>query len=289
MASELDATLAALADPTRRAVVELLREQPLRSGDIAAALSMSRPATSRHLRVLRHARVVAEQPLEDDARVRLRVGSPQQLMAATRRLAHAPFGFRPWVMAGFARALEHVTDPQLRVELELEGRYGGGARSVYEYLRQTALANPHARIRFKGPGDQEPHDFVRGVRELPEMPREIQPHPYGVELGTLIKMLAGSKGLRVSTFLQREFSRVSARAAKEILAEAGITPTAKPGKVARREAEDLHLHGFIEATRVNSAGKVAVAWTRVTTIRPSSRGCLSASSASRRNSVISSR
>ena len=68
---ELDQTLAALADPTRRAVVDLLRRKPLCSSDIADALSMSRPACSRHLKVLRRARLVREQTLEDDARVRV--------------------------------------------------------------------------------------------------------------------------------------------------------------------------------------------------------------------------
>jgi DNA-binding transcriptional ArsR family regulator len=71
VSAEIDRTLAALADPTRRAVIDLLRRQPLRSGDIAASLRMSRPATSRHLRVLRQARLVSERTLEDDARGRV--------------------------------------------------------------------------------------------------------------------------------------------------------------------------------------------------------------------------
>jgi DNA-binding transcriptional ArsR family regulator len=71
VSAEIDRTLAALADPSRRAVVDLLRRQPLRSGDIADALRLSRPATSRHLRVLRQAKLVAERTLEDDARGRI--------------------------------------------------------------------------------------------------------------------------------------------------------------------------------------------------------------------------
>lgn len=67
-AHPLDSSLSALADPTRRAVVDLLRQRPLRSGEIAEALSMSRPAMSRHLRVLRHARIVGEETLQGDAR-----------------------------------------------------------------------------------------------------------------------------------------------------------------------------------------------------------------------------
>ena len=128
-----------------------------------------------------------------------------------------------------------------RLELELEGRYSAGPRSVFEYLRQTALANPHARIRFTAPGkESEVHEFVRAVKEVPEIPREIQPHPYGVELGALIKMLGAAKERRVSAFLQKEFCRVSAKVAREILEEAEIAPTAQPGRVMRREAEQLH-------------------------------------------------
>ena len=49
----LDATLAAIADPTRRRVVDLLRERPRRAGELASAFRVSPPAMSRHLRVLR--------------------------------------------------------------------------------------------------------------------------------------------------------------------------------------------------------------------------------------------
>ena len=56
----LDRTLQALAEPTRRAVVGLLRDGPQRAGEIADALAMSRQAMSRHLRVLRQAGVIHE-------------------------------------------------------------------------------------------------------------------------------------------------------------------------------------------------------------------------------------
>jgi DNA-binding transcriptional ArsR family regulator len=71
MQSSLDQTLAALADPTRREVIDLLRKRPLKPSDIADELSMSRPALSRHLRVLRRAGLVAEEVQAHDARVRL--------------------------------------------------------------------------------------------------------------------------------------------------------------------------------------------------------------------------
>lgn len=71
MPPDLDATLLALAEPTRRQVIELLREKPRRAGDIADALSMTRPAMSRHLRVLREAGLVSEEGEPGDARTRV--------------------------------------------------------------------------------------------------------------------------------------------------------------------------------------------------------------------------
>lgn len=67
----LDRTLAALSDPTRRAVIDLLSEEPRRASQLADALSTSRPAMSRHLRILRQAGLVEESGLEEDARVRM--------------------------------------------------------------------------------------------------------------------------------------------------------------------------------------------------------------------------
>jgi DNA-binding transcriptional ArsR family regulator len=57
-----DTALAALADPTRRAVFESLREGPIAVGAIAARLPVSRPAVSQHLRVLADARLVTSTP-----------------------------------------------------------------------------------------------------------------------------------------------------------------------------------------------------------------------------------
>jgi DNA-binding transcriptional ArsR family regulator len=67
----LDATLATLADPTRRGVVDLLRRGPLRAGELAEALAMSAPAMSRHLRLLREGGLVEEERDEADSRARV--------------------------------------------------------------------------------------------------------------------------------------------------------------------------------------------------------------------------
>lgn len=69
--ANLDATLLALADPNRRAVIDVLRKQPRRAGEIAAALKLTPPALSRHLRVLRRTGLIHEEGVEEDARVRI--------------------------------------------------------------------------------------------------------------------------------------------------------------------------------------------------------------------------
>lgn len=75
--ARLDQTLAALADPHRRRVVELLRERPRRAGELAEAAGLTPPAMSRHLKTLRQsglvevAGLVEESHPEFDARVRV--------------------------------------------------------------------------------------------------------------------------------------------------------------------------------------------------------------------------
>jgi len=69
--SDLDASFAALSDATRRDIIRTLMQKPMRAGQLAACVSMSPQALSRHLRVLRKTGLVVEQGLEKDARVRI--------------------------------------------------------------------------------------------------------------------------------------------------------------------------------------------------------------------------
>ena len=68
---ETDVVFPALADPTRRRVVELLGAGARRAGELAAETGVSAPAMSRHLRVLLEAGVVTDERVPDDARLRV--------------------------------------------------------------------------------------------------------------------------------------------------------------------------------------------------------------------------
>lgn len=124
------------------------------------------------------------------------------------------------------------------VEVELEADYQKGQRSVDEFLKYTAIANPHAHIIYNSP-DLQKTEFLRATNELPKDPKEIKPHPYGVELGILISMLRDTKANTLSSFLQTEFSRVSPGVSKEIIEKAKLYDKAKPERIAREEAESL--------------------------------------------------
>ncbi len=75
----------ALADPTRRAVLDLLRRGSLPAGQIAQAFPVSRPAISKHLRLLRRAHLVRERR---EGRLRLYQLNPEPLRAVDSWLSH---------------------------------------------------------------------------------------------------------------------------------------------------------------------------------------------------------
>ncbi len=85
-AAILDRTLAALADPHRRAVVDLLSNRPRPAGELARSLNLTAPAMSRHLRVLRESGLVVESHPTFDARVRVYALRPEPMIDLMRWL-----------------------------------------------------------------------------------------------------------------------------------------------------------------------------------------------------------
>ena len=132
-----------------------------------------------------------------------------------------------------------------RIELEIVGSYVRERRqSVYEYLRQTSIVNPHAKITFVEP-DGRVHEFDRVSDELPKIPKEIKPHPHGIELGTLITMLRETRARDLKRFLMDEFVRVGEKTANEILERAGFSGREHPRSLGREHAMRL-LNAFKE-------------------------------------------
>jgi DNA topoisomerase-6 subunit B len=126
------------------------------------------------------------------------------------------------------------------VAIELQATYNKGRQSVDDYLELTAIANPHARISFYPPGGEAMIDFPRGTDQLPAETREIKPHPYGIELGTLMKMLKETQCKNLGAFLSTEFSRVSPSIASKVCEQAGVTSRTYVGAITPPVAEKLY-------------------------------------------------
>ena len=103
-----------------------------------------------------------------------------------------------------------------RIELEMEANMRA-RQQLHDYVKHTAVVNPHARLELREPGLDEPMKFERATDELPAETEEIRPHPHGVELGTLIKMLEATESYSVSGFLQEEFTRVGKKTADSVI------------------------------------------------------------------------
>ena len=126
-----------------------------------------------------------------------------------------------------------------QVALEVEGKYQKGRASVDEWLEQTTIANPHVRLVYHTP-EGETKEYARTYHELPPSPREIKPHPYGIEFGMLLKMLQDTKGHSVSGFLAGDFCRVSPQLANDICKEAKVSASLKPRDLKGQAAETLY-------------------------------------------------
>ncbi len=125
-----------------------------------------------------------------------------------------------------------------RIEVIIKAKFQGGRQSAYEFLRATSIVNPHARITFLDPNGVTTV-FERVSDEVPPKTQEIKPHPYGTELGTILKMAKDAKQRKISAFLMEEFSSVGSDTAKKILDAADLS-NIDPKDLARDEARRLH-------------------------------------------------
>ncbi|MBI4141603.1 DNA topoisomerase VI subunit B [Candidatus Woesearchaeota archaeon] len=134
---------------------------------------------------------------------------------------------------------EHGT----KIELDIEAAYQKGDQSVDTYLKETAIVNPHATIVYTNP-KAEQIIFPRATDKLPAEAKEIKPHPYGVELGRMKKMLDQTESRTLQSFLTNEFSRVGPGTAKEICEVAGLMTNMRPS-----ELELPHIEKLMDAIK----------------------------------------
>ncbi|MBU2502846.1 DNA topoisomerase VI subunit B [bacterium] len=129
---------------------------------------------------------------------------------------------------------EHGT----RIEIVLTGSYKRGQHSVDNYLEQTAIANPHLHLTYKDPKG-ETIVYPNATSDLPPEAAEIKPHPYGVEMGILSRMLADTSSRNLASFLKDEFCKVGPKTAETILETAGLPPRKNPKRLVQDDVQKL--------------------------------------------------
>ncbi|MCL5107152.1 MAG: DNA topoisomerase VI subunit B [Candidatus Parvarchaeota archaeon] len=124
------------------------------------------------------------------------------------------------------------------IELEIEGLYISGNKGLDEYIRRTALVNPHATLIYINPNGEKV-TYKRVIDSLPKEPLSIKPHPEGLEIGIFMRILKNSTERTVASVLENELSRVSRAVAEQTLKSAGIDTKTKPQEIDRVQANSI--------------------------------------------------
>ena len=131
----------------------------------------------------------------------------------------------------------------LKIATVMKAKYQRGKQSVYQYLRMTSIVNPHATITLivkdRDGGVIEKAKWVRTSEKLPRVVEEIKPHPHGIQLGTLQRMLRESEQNRMKSFLRQNFSGVGMKAAERLLLAAEIDANRNPKRINSEDAKKL--------------------------------------------------
>ena len=137
----------------------------------------------------------------------------------------------------------------LKIKTVMKAKYQRGRQSVHQYLRMTSIVNPHATIQLivrDVDGEIIDHGhWIRTTEKLPRVVEEIKPHPHGIHLGQLQRMLKEADERKLTSFLRHNFSGVSMRAAKEILGKAELEEGRTPVRIKADEAQAM-LDSFQE-------------------------------------------
>ena len=113
------------------------------------------------------------------------------------------------------------------VEFSLEGDYSKACPKIIAYLKQTALVNPYANITFVDPRGRL-YRFVRATKEMPPPPSEAKPHPRGVDVELVRRMMVETSADTLLKFMVKHFQRVGPKTALSFLEFAGLDPERDP-------------------------------------------------------------
>ncbi len=127
----------------------------------------------------------------------------------------------------------------LAVQAKFKGvLYRDSEQGPLEYLRRTAIANPHAQIKFTDPTGQK-FVFKRSAAKVPKPPIAVKPHPKGVTVDEIVTMSKYSDARKVSSFLRTDFDRMGQKSLEEITKKVSFDMNKDPKQLRWDEAEEI--------------------------------------------------
>jgi len=120
------------------------------------------------------------------------------------------------------------------VEFTLEGDYLRAMPKIIDYFKQTAMVNPYANLTFVDPKGRL-YKFTRATTEMPEPPKETLPHPYGVDVELLQRLIQITPYKTMAEFLKYHFHRVGDITAQKFLDFSGVSPSKNPKRLSHEE------------------------------------------------------
>lgn len=147
--------------------------------------------------------------------------------------------------------LKHDTKPATgtgtSVQLTLMGDYLRAASKITDYFKQTALVTPYGNITLIDP-DSNVVTFQRTTTTMPSAPSETLPHPYGIDVEALRRLIKQTQDPNLVRFMTNNFHRVGERTAEKFLKFAGFTASIKPKNLSNEDAVKFvnALHQFDE-------------------------------------------
>jgi DNA topoisomerase-6 subunit B len=124
----------------------------------------------------------------------------------------------------------------LKIAITLKGKYVSGKQSVEEYIRETAIANPHSSFHLILP--DKTVKIERSINKAPEIPVSVKPHPHGVELGELISIFRENEEKSIESVMEERFSRVTKQTAKSLVEKSKLKNKKIP-QMTRDDFENL--------------------------------------------------
>lgn len=116
--------------------------------------------------------------------------------------------------------------------------YKKGQNSVDEYLRRTAIANPHLTLKFQDPNG-EATKYTRTVNKLPSIPTAVKPHPRGVTVDEMLTYARHAQARKVNSFLTTTFDRFGQTSVDSVSQLVHFDLNKDPRSLSWEEAEDL--------------------------------------------------